>query len=271
MGFKEFEIKLIENNRFLRKCKFMMSNKTSLGNNNLEADNIHFSNNRILMKGERQELKCASTSFLRDCIITIDGSKNIITIDDESEVYGSSGSSFYVEGNNNKIIIGKNCKIRNSSFMIHGNNNQIFIGDNISCFGAEFDLRQDNNQIIVGKNSSFHGRDGYPVHIVADEGKNVLIGEDCMFSKDIQIRTSDSHSIVDLTGMRLNPAEDVVIGEHVWISLGVTLLKGSNIPGHSVVAADAVCTKAYQEEHCIIAGNPAKIIKHDIDWDRKFV
>jgi len=43
------------------------------------------------------------------------------------------------------------------------------------------------------------------VHIAVTENSKVLIGEDCMLANDIDIRTGDSHSVIDMeTGERLN-------------------------------------------------------------------
>ncbi len=271
MGIRSAGKQLVEKSSFLKKLFRILTNRIKIGGNTLFAENIHFAHNQIHAQGKNQELTVVPTSFLRDCKVTMTGNGNTVFVDANSELYGSVGQCIYIEGSNNRILIGKNCKIRNSIFFIHGSNNELRFEDNISCYRAEFDLRQDNNQIVVGEGTSFHGREGYPVHIVADEGSGIMIGKDCMLSKDIQIRSSDSHSIVDLTGKRLNPAEDVVIGDHVWISLGATLLKGTHIPSHCIVAADAVCTKEYKEELCVIAGNPAKVVKWDVDWDRRFV
>lgn len=263
---------LVYKSLFLRRVTLLAMNTLKIGENSLIADNIHFQKNNIRMNdGKSQRVVCADTSFLRDCKVLMTGKENVIEVNAETEIYGGRGQTFHVDGNNNHIMIGENSKIRNTTFYIQGSNNTIILEDNISCFGAEFQMRQDGNQLMIGEGTSFHGRDGYPVHIVCDEGSNVIIGEDCMLSKDIQIRSSDSHSIVDLCGNRLNPAEDVCIGDHVWISLGAIILKGTKIPSHTVIAAGAICTKKYTEEYTIIAGNPAKVVKRQIDWDRKFI
>lgn len=109
------------------------------------------------------------------------------------------------------------------------------------------------------------------MHIALDEGSSITINEDCMFSNGIQIRSTDSHSIIDSTGKRINYAEDITIGEHCWIGLGCIILKGTTIAPHTVVAAGSICTTEYHKGNCIIAGNPAKVVKENIDWDRKYL
>ena len=57
-----------------------------------------------------------------------------------------------------------------------------------------------------------------------------------MVSKDVSIRTGDSHSIIDLkTKKRINFGKDVVIGNHVWLGLNTSILKGVRIGNNSIV------------------------------------
>ena len=132
-------------------------------------------------------------------------------------------------------------------------------------------MEQDNNSIFVGKNTTMHGRGARTVHFALDEGTKVIVGEDCMFSNDIQVRSSDSHSIVNLEGKRLNHAKDITIGNHCWIGLRSTILKGAKIADNTIVASGSICTKRYEENNVILAGNPAKIVKNDVNWDRKLI
>lgn len=61
---------------------------------------------------------------------------------------------------------------------------------------------------------------------------------------DLVIRTSDTHTIYDInTKEILNPNQDVLINDHVWLSTGAKVLKGSVIPKNCVVGAGAIITK----------------------------
>lgn len=104
----------------------------------------------------------------------------------------------------------------------HTNNNVICLENNVSAYGAEFHIEQDNNCLNIKKGTTFHGRNGYPVHIALDEGSSITINEDCMFSNGIQIRSTDSHSIIDSTGKRINYAalENIrKTSNGMWISI----------------------------------------------------
>jgi acetyltransferase-like isoleucine patch superfamily enzyme len=91
-----------------------------------------------------------------------------------------------------------------------------------------------------------------------------------LFAYDIDIRTGDSHSIIDtITNERVNHARDVIIGNHVWVAAHVSILKGSYISDNSVIATRALVTKRFEVPNILIGGIPARKIKSNINWDRK--
>lgn len=53
----------------------------------------------------------------------------------------------------------------------------------------------------------------------------------------------------------------IVVNDDAWIGANVVILPGVTIGSHVVVAAGAVVTKDVPD-HCIVAGVPAKVIKH---------
>ncbi len=57
---------------------------------------------------------------------------------------------------------------------------------------------------------------------------------------------------------------DVVIGHHVWIASGVTVLPGTTINSGAVVAAASLVNKDVDELE-IVAGNPAIVIRKRIN------
>lgn len=88
-----------------------------------------------------------------------------------------------------------------------------------------------------------------------------------MLSSKIDIRTGDSHSLIQQeTRNRLNYSESVKIGDHVWIGTGVTVLKGTSIANNCMVGAASLLCKRYLNPNCVIAGVPAKEVKRNIDW-----
>ena len=170
-----------------------------------------------------------------------------------------------IRGVNNRIIISDGCRFVNSNIQIAGNNNIINIGEKSYFKDVEFWIEDDNNEISIGDFTSIHGR----TQLAAIESTKILIGQDCMFSNDIYFRTGDSHSIIDKNGKRINPSQNIIIGNHVWIGTKNLILKGTEVADNCIVGANSTLSKKYINPNSIIVGSPAKIIKNDINWKRE--
>ena len=91
-----------------------------------------------------------------------------------------------------------------------------------------------------------------------------------MFSVGVVVRSGDAHVVYDKdTKQVLNPDSDVEIGNHCWIAWNCQILKGSKIPNGSIVGGNSFVNKKFEEESCVIAGTPAKVVKRNIGWDRR--
>jgi len=55
--------------------------------------------------------------------------------------------------------------------------------------------------------------------------------------------------------------EPISIGSRCWIGMNVVILPGVVLGDYTTVGAGSVVTKSFPEGYCIIAGNPAKVIK----------
>ena len=169
-------------------------------------------------------------------------------------------------GKRNILRIGKNSMIHGLGIYMRGNDISVEIGENV-IIGKHCSIRCEGNNIkIVVGNYTTMTRD---VHICAQEDNSfILIGEDCMFSNTITIRTSDSHPIYDYDGTRLNPPGNIKIGKHVWIAPGTTVLKGVEVGDSSIIASKSLVTKDVPESS-LAGGVPAKILKSGIYWTRE--
>jgi len=126
-------------------------------------------------------------------------------------------------------------------------------------------MEDDNNLIEIGRASSMEGQS----QLAACEGTAIIVGEDCMFSHQVNFSTTDSHAIEDLTGMRINPAKDIQIGNHVWIGQKTLVLKGSGIADNCIVGACSLVNRNLQDTNSIYAGHPAHKVKEGINWNRE--
>ena len=167
-----------------------------------------------------------------------------------------------IRGRNNKVIIGDFAQLTGACITIHGSNNTVAIGDWSYLGGTDLFIEDDGGSITIGDHTKFLGK----THLAVIEGTSITIGRDCLFSSDIQLRTGDSHSVLDLEGRRINASQDITIGDHVWVGTKAFLTKGAKVAPHSIVGACALVTKAFETPHCSLAGVPAKVVKEGVDW-----
>ena len=171
-----------------------------------------------------------------------------------------------ISGNNNILYIGKNSLLRDSNIFIKGNNNIIYIGDDCVVNNTSIILDNEGSEIRIGNKTSIA-----KVQIVSLEPYKIEIGEDCMFSYDVEIRNTDSHKIYDKnTNERINEGSSINIGNHVWLGMRAIILKGVTIGDNSIVAAGSIVTKDVKA-NTIVSGNPAKQIKENVYWTREEV
>ena len=92
--------------------------------------------------------------------------------------------------------------------------------------------------------------------------RRIEVGDRCILS-DARIADTDHHGIhpEDRRNAAAIQSAPVVIGENVWVSMAVLILKGTSVGRNSLVGAGAVVTGAIPE-NCVAAGNPAKVVSH---------
>lgn len=179
-------------------------------------------------------------------------------------------SKISIDGRNNTVTLEKALVYRKLVINLKGDNKTIHISEsdkNIN-FLKIVSIRGNNQYVKIGKNFSLGGMELQ----LNDGDEGVSIGENCLFSWGIKMRTSDGHSIIDLkTGRAINLPENIEIRDRVWVGEDVRFLKGSGIPTNSVVGAGSIVTRSFIEDgsNFIVAGVPAKIVKYDIDWHRE--
>jgi acetyltransferase-like isoleucine patch superfamily enzyme len=119
----------------------------------------------------------------------------------------------------------------------------------------------------------------------------IQIGSDVLTAWGITIVDHDSHSVrwqnraedverwgvglleggskraAQLKNWDVVPMSPVIIGDKVWIGFNVIILKGVHIGEGAVIAAGSVVTKDVPP-YCVVAGNPARVVKELIKDER---
>lgn len=175
-----------------------------------------------------------------------------------------------IKGDNNKIIIGENCSLKNVVISIFGNDNVVKIGNDTMFSGLIVEMgfkwhNNINNSILsIGDKTTINSSS----MIMLEDNSKIEIGEDCMFASGIDLWGSDTHSIVDLDGNLLNYGGNIKIGNHVWIGKDVKICKNAQISDNSIVGFNAVVASKFTQPNIVITGNPAKMVKENINWNR---
>ena len=170
-----------------------------------------------------------------------------------------------VIGNNNQVTICPKVMMNHCVITVSGDNCKVYIeGGGTNIQHCNIEVKHVGSQVIIKK-----GFTTEQVALKACEGRKIVIGEDCMFSAGIYISTTDFHSVVDKsTGERINPAKDIIIGKHVWLANGVSVLKGSVIADQVIVGKDSTVVGKLEQPNSIYVGSPARKVKENIIWER---
>lgn len=180
------------------------------------------------------------------------------------------GTRIKFEGQRNRIMIGgtKPSKLSYCSINVYGSNNTIIIEDECSLKDMTIYVSGNNNSVHIHRKTMISGK----TELAVLEGTKIDVGEGTLFSANITLRTGDSHSVIDVAnGKRLNKSRNIIVGDHVWIGNTVIITKGTILGSHCVVATGSVVTGKAFPNHCVVGGNPAKVLKEGIDWSFKLL
>lgn len=138
---------------------------------------------------------------------------------------------------------------------IHKGGKLVFNGDAHVGQGAIFVVKEDG-VLTLGRHFAISGT----TSIICS--KAITFGDDVQLSWNSLIMDSDAHKIYDEDGRWINPPCDITIGNKVWIAANTNIAKGAVIGDNTVVASNSLVNKQFAGDNNILAGCPAKIIKH---------
>lgn len=179
--------------------------------------------------------------------------KNVIQLPENIETYqiklGKYSLDDVPEINKGYITMARNSKIifNGSAELAYGitlcalNNSIITIGDGFYC---------NKNCNIVSTTE-------------------IKIGNNVLFGWNVSVRDSDGgdHKIF-MNGIKKKNKNPIIISDHSWLCSYSSVLKGVSITRNVVVGYGAIVSKSINISNVIVAGNPAKIICENIEWER---
>lgn len=94
--------------------------------------------------------------------------------------------------------------------------------------------------------------------------KEINIGKEVLISREVFIYDADHHPFLDDDGNPTNPPRPVVIGDHVWICLKCTIIRGSKIGNGAVISAGSLVAGKIRPGTMAV-GSPAKSVL-EVKW-----
>lgn len=174
------------------------------------------------------------------------------------------GTRIEFHGRDGVVELGRDVRLFDCTIILRGTAPRLVIGADTRLRGVRIVVEDRGSRLIIGPSTSMTG-----AVLQSKEGGLVQIGADCMVGSGAEVSNSDSHSLLDAaSGERLNPARDIILGDHVWIGSGAWVSKGARIGSGSVVAARSRVVGEVPA-HVLVAGSPAVIKRTGVTWDRR--
>lgn len=165
-------------------------------------------------------------------------------------------------GKGQKFYLTTNIKSTNRSDVILHGNVRVH-GAIVSKFGGKVEMGEYSQ---LGPNSRLLCIQSIWIGAYTAIGPNVTVVDNNNHpvnpNQRLKMRITPEGS--ELRSWKYSASKPIRIGENVWIGENVRICKGVTIGNNAVIAACSVVTKDVPA-NAIAAGNPAKIVKTDID------
>lgn len=168
-----------------------------------------------------------------------------------------------------KVDYGKKLRLNGVPVLFNGKGATLKIGNNVTINSSFLSnliglyqrtiivTRGKDAEIVIGENVGISGATIYA-------RKSIKIGDNTLVGGNVKILDNDFHPI-DIEARNADDKEkigvrSIKIGKNCFIGCNSLILKGTELGNGCVVGAGAVVSGKY-EDNCVIAGNPAKVVK----------
>lgn len=176
----------------------------------------------------------------------------------------SKNCKVYIKGNN--IHLGTH-KLRGShtETFLRMEGNSIWNSNNGAtiCYGSTIELK--NGSVLT---TGYMFMNTGSVIICS---KKIEVGNDVWIGRDNTIYDNDHHQLLDKNGNVKNKIQEVLIGDNVWITNHVSILKGVKVGNGVVIGPYSVIRKNISDFQMVGSNNKIFIFSEDICWSPELV
>lgn len=146
-----------------------------------------------------------------------------------------------------------------------GERNRIYLADSVYLGHVNIQIRGNDCAITIGHDSYFNGGR----MVAAGKANYIEIGEECLFSDNIEIWASDTHDIYDEKGETINAPRPIRIGNKVWVGSGVVVLKGVTVGDGAVIGMGTMVTGDVEARCVVVNSMEMKTVRRNVEWNWK--
>ena len=246
-------------------------------------EDVEVSSEVVILASGHSTIRIGKHTFLGKQAHVIADEMSVLTIGEE----GLAGEQCSItSGKHSELMIGVECVVENYASVAsseHSNmtlGNRVHLGaftnigssqegtvrfmDDVEVSSRNIMGASERGVLFLGEKTTI-GENGW---FSAAAGGEIHLGNDNMLSLFIKMGVGHHKLLDQKTGKLLTNRVAIRTEDHVWIGIGSTLLPGAHLGEGSVVGASSVVTKSFPS-HCTIAGNPARVLREGISWQRE--
>ena len=91
----------------------------------------------------------------------------------------------------------------------------------------------------------------------------IVIGAEVAIGRNVTIRDNNGGHQISVNGY--HDSRPILIGEHVWLCSGCTIMAGVKIGDGTIISANTFVNRSFPAR-CVVSSEPARITNHNIYW-----